>query len=244
MFAFMRKRREKTGSWRTWIKQKTFKPKLLEFLKWVCIDIYRTIKYGRGFREFGLTLYCGRQGAGKTIAIVEYLERMKVKYPKCMIVTNFFYSGQDKAMESWRDLLELRNGTDGIIFAIDEIHLDWNSNDWKDFPENLLTEVCQQRKQRIKIVASSQVYTRVVKQLREQAFDVVESRTLLGRWTFQRCFDAEDYNSVIDSVDKKNKMHRKWRRSFIQTDAIRQLYDTYRKIESMRSKTFIPRHER
>lgn len=161
-----------------------------------------------------------------------------------MIVTNFFYSGQDKAMESWRDLLELRNGTDGIIFAIDEIHLDWNSNDWKDFPENLLTEVCQQRKQRIKIVASSQVYTRVVKQLREQAFDVVESRTLLGRWTFQRCFDAEDYNSVIDSVDKKNKMHRKWRRSFIQTDAIRQLYDTYRKIESMRSKTFIPRHER
>lgn len=226
------------------VKETTFKPKLLEFIKWVLIDMYRVIKYGRHFREFGLTIYCGRQGGGKSISIVEYLERMRLKYPDALIVTNFGYQHQDREMQSWRDLLEVRNGLDGVIFAIDEIQNEYNSNDWKDFPEDLLKEITQQRKQRIKIIASSQVYTRVVKQLREQCFEVVECRTLAGRWTFQRCFDAEDYNTVIDNPEKKKRLHRKWRYNFVQTDMIRLLFDSYKKIESMRTKQFIPRHER
>lgn len=226
------------------IKEFTLKPKLLEFLKWVGIDIYRAVKYGRKFQEYGLTLYCGRQGAGKTIGMVEYLERMRVKYPKAIIITNFYYQHQTKPMSSWRDLLEVRNGEDGVIFAIDEIHLEYNSNDWKDFPENLLSEISQQRKQKIKIIASSQVFTRVVKQLREQAFDVVEARTIAGRWTFQRCFDTEDYLAAVDNPDKKIKLPRKWRRSFIMTDKLRELYDSYKKVEAMRSKGYIPRSER
>lgn len=232
------------SNWRQRVKETTYKPKLVEFLKWVLIDIYRAIKYGLNFREFGLTLYCGRQGGGKSVSIVEYLERMRVKYPKALIITNFGYEHQTQPMNTWRDLLCIRNGLDGVIFAIDEIQNEYNSNDWKDFPEDLLKEITQQRKQRIKIVASSQVYNRVVKQLREQCFEVVECRTLLGRWTFQRCFDAEDYNSVIDNPDKKKRLHRKWRYNFVQNDAIRLLFDSYKKIESMRNKEFIPRNER
>ncbi len=73
-------------------------------------------------------------------------------------------------MTSWRDFMEIRNGTKGVLFLIDEIHSEYSSKSWKDFPEELLSEISQQRKQRIKIVATSQIYSRVVKQLREQAF--------------------------------------------------------------------------
>jgi ATP-dependent Clp protease ATP-binding subunit ClpX len=234
----------KMGQFVDWLKSTRFRPKLLDFLKWVFLDVCFTLKRGKVFAEYGLTLYCGRQGGGKTISMVEYLERMRKKYPKALIITNFGYIHESCSMSSWRDLLEVRNGLDGVIFAIDELQNEYNSNNWKDFPEDLLREITQQRKQRIKIIASSQVFSRVVKQLREQCYEVVECRTVLGRWTFQRCFDAEDYNAVLDNPERKNKLFRKWRYSFVQSDSLRSLYDTYKKIERMRSTEFIPRHER
>jgi ATP-dependent Clp protease ATP-binding subunit ClpX len=96
-------------------------------------------------------------------------------------------------------LLDVRNGEDGVIFAIDEIHAEFSSNAWKDFPPELLREISQQRKQKVKIIASAQVFKDVAVQLRRQCFDVVECRTVGGRWTFQRCFDAEDYNAYVES---------------------------------------------
>lgn len=219
--------------------------KIGKFFYWVSIDIKYYIKTGKkAFKEFGLTMFCGRQGGGKTISMVEYLECMRNKYPKLIIVTNFGYKYETRPMKSWRDFTEIRNGLDGVIFAIDELQNEFSCTDWKDFPENLLMQITMQRKQRIKIVATSQVFTRVVKQLREQCYEVVECNTLLERWTFQRCFDAEEYNAVIENPDRKRKLRRKWRKSFVQDDYIRSLFDSYQVIEQMRQKQFIFRNER
>ncbi len=35
-----------------------------------------------GFPYHGLHMFCGRQGAGKTTAVVEFLLRMQLLYPK------------------------------------------------------------------------------------------------------------------------------------------------------------------
>lgn len=216
--------------------------KFLDFLRWKFVDIKN---YNcNEFKEFGLTLFSGPQGSGKTVSMVDYLERIRKKYPNCIIVTNFGYCHQDYEMNSWDDFFKYRNGTSGVVFAIDELQNEYSSSAWKDFPEQLLSEITQQRKQRIKIIASSQVYTRVVKQLREQCFEVVECCTLLSRWTFNKCFNAEDYNFVIDSLDKKNKLRRKWRRNFVQTDKLRALYDSYEKVERMKKMQFLPREFR
>ena len=218
--------------------------KIIQFIRWKIIDIRNVWKNGRQFEEYGLTIFCGRQGAGKTVAMTEYLERMRQKYPECIIITNYFYRGQDRELCGWQDFMNVRNGKKGVIFAVDEIQNEWSNDKWKDFPEFLLAEITQQRKQRIKIVATSQIFTRVVKQLREQTFEVVECYTLLGRWTFTKCFDAEDYNSIIDKPEKKLKLVRKWRRSFIQTDKLRGLFDSYAKIERLKKTKFIPRIDR
>lgn len=220
--------------------------KLFHFLYWLIKDMLYIAKNGRPFSEYGLTVYCGRQGYGKTVAMTEYLVRMKKKYPNCLIYTNYGYKLQDGEIKDWKDLLEIRNDEKGVIFAIDEIQNEWSSEKWKDFPEFLLKEITQQRKQKVKIVATSQVFKRVVKQLREQCFEVVECFTLAGRWTFTKCFDADEYNDIIDSNsrEKKQKMVRRWRRSFIQTNDFRELFDSYMKIERIKSTKYLPREAR
>ena len=220
--------------------------KLIDFLRWLLFDIFWFLCNGKFFKPFGLTVFVGRQGDGKTISMVEYLDRLKNEYPECIVVTNFNYIRQDLAFTNWRQFLEIRNDTKGVVFAIDELQNEYNCNNWKDFPEELLSVVTMQRKQRIKIIATTQVFTRVVKQLREQCYEVVECKTFLGRWTRQKCYDADDYNSLFDNPDPKRKFktRKKWRYSFIQSNYIRNLFDSYAVVESIKQKEFINRSER
>lgn len=224
--------------------EKNFFAKLAIFSYFAYQDIKFTIKFGKPFSEYGVSMYCGRQGYGKTVAMVEYLERMRKKYPNVKIVTNFGYVHETQPMEDWKDFYEIRNGSDGVIFAIDEIQNEYNSNKWKEFPESLLSEITQQRKQKVKIICSSQVYTRVVKPLREQTFDVIECRTLAGRWTFCKAFDSIEYESVHAQPMLKNKLRRSWRRNFVQNDKLRNLYNTEEKVKKMKNTEYIPRSER
>lgn len=221
-----------------------FWSKLFKFFYWKVRDFFYYRKHGRPFSEFGVTLYCGEQGAGKSMALVEYLERMRAIYPKALIYTNFGYIHQHGEFNDWKDFFVTRNGEDGVIFAIDELQNEFTSTDWKNFPPSLLSEITQQRKQRIKIVSTSQVYTRVVKPLREQTFEVVECYTFLERWVFTKAFNAKQYEAVVDNPMVKDKLKRRWRRNFVQDDKIRSLYDSYAKIEKMKNTEYLPASER
>ncbi len=216
--------------------------KIVDFIKYKIWDFKHYDK--DTFPEYGMTIFCGRQGDGKTTGMVEYLERMRMKYPKCLVITNFGYKHEHHSMTSWRDFFKYRNGKYGVIFAIDEFQNEYNSNDYKNFPEELLRQITQQRKQKIKIVATSQVFTRVVKQVREQCYEVVECKTLAGRWTFLKCFDADDYNMVIDDIEKKNRLRRKWRRNFVQTNALRDTFSSYDIVKKLEKMKFLDRKDR
>lgn len=219
--------------------------KYYDLLRWVLVDFLERDLHRGEFQEYGFTFFVGRQGAGKTISMVRYLEVMKERYPDCLVVANFDYYRADKIMTDWRDLLTIRNGTNGVIFAIDEIHSEYDSSKWKDIPEDLLSEISQQRKQRVKIIASAQFFTRVAKPLREQAVTVVNCNTFLGRFTTNREYDALDYACVVDNplvVMKRVKPLRK--SSFVQSDFLRGCYDTYAKVERMQKTEFISRAEK
>lgn len=225
---------------RTYIKNKFF-----DLFRWLLVDFLERDKHRGEFREYGFTFFVGRQGAGKTISMVRYLEVIKEQYPACKIITNFDYYRSDRIMTDWRDFLEIRNGKDGVIFAIDEIHSEYDSSKWNDIPEDLLSEISQQRKQRVKIIASAQFFTRVAKPLREQAVTVVSCNTFLGRLTTNREYDALDYACVVDNplvARKKIKPLRK--SSFVQSDFLRRCYDTYAKVERMQKTSFSPRSAR
>ena len=219
--------------------------KYFDLFRWLLIDFLERDLHRGEFSEYGFTFFVGRQGAGKTISMVRYLELVKERYPHCLIVTNFHYYRSDWIMTDWRDLLTIRNGTDGIVFAIDEIHSEYDSSKWNDIPENLLSEISQQRKQRIKIVATAQFFTRVAKPLREQAATVVSCSTWLKRLTRNKEYDALEYALIIDNpLVAKKKIRPLRKSSFVQSDFIRNSYDTYEKIERMKNTKFIPRSER
>lgn len=206
----------------------------LDFIRWKIYDLIMQIIKGKQFDLFGVTCYCGRQGSGKTIGIVEILERIRNRFPEAIICTNINYAKQDLALTSWLQLLYLRNGEKGVIFVIDEVQN--NGLDWTKFPETLMKVITMQRKQKIKIYLTSQVFKNVVIQLRRQCFDVVECKTILGRWSKQKCYDAEEYNNVIDNPtpEKKRRLLKKFKYSYIQSNRIRKLYDTNEIVDTLR----------
>lgn len=73
-------------------------------------------------------------------------------------------------------LKNIENGEYGVIYLIDELHLELNSLESKNIDIDVMTEISQQRKQRKHIVGTSQVYMRLAKPLREQIFNVVLCR--------------------------------------------------------------------
>lgn len=211
-----------------------------DFLRWKFVDFLYFLINGRRFNLFGVTIFCGEQGSGKTMALTEKLNQIVRDFPDCIICTNFGYQFQDFELYDWRQLLDIRNDDKGVVFAIDEIQNEFDNSKWQDFPDGLLSVITQQRKQKIKIYLTSQVYSRVVKQIREQCFEVVECKTFFGRWTREKCFYASDYNYLIDSSpEKKYKMPKKWKYSFIQSDFLRNCYDSYAVVEKMKNKDFI-----
>ncbi len=221
------------GKFVSWLKR------LALFIKYTVIDIKRDkelAKQGKKiFRAYGLTMFTGPQGSGKTIGMVDYVLNLKKEYPNCKLYSNFSIEGQDGRIKNLNELLTKRNGEDGIIFCIDEIQNEFSTAASRNFPETLLSTLTQQRKQRIHIVASSQVFTRVAKPIREQCFVVVDCRTFFNRWTRLRAYPADEYNSIIDSnsLDRKRKLHKVWKKSFIQTDELRNMYDTYQVVNRM-----------
>lgn len=217
---------------------------------WLCLPElvywwYKDIKsFDRSyFRPFGVYMFCGRQGAGKTMGLVYTLEEYRRRYPKAKIYTNMNYKYETAPLKGLTDLLDksLYNGTNGTIFVIDEIQNEFSCATSKDFPESLLQLVTMQRKQKIVILATSQVFTRVSKPLREQCFYVIDCFTFLGRYTRLKWFFSEDYNTYIDNPTPKNKlkMRKKRKACFVQTDRLRELYDSYSLVERLSREGFV-----
>lgn len=215
------------------LSQMMFITKLFLFLKLKFIDLINLLKSkNKPFNLYGLTIFCGMQGYGKTISMVEQLEYIRLNFPGVKICTNFGYINEDFPLTDWQQILTCRN-EDGIVFAIDEIQNEFDVYDVRNFSQRILRTITQQRKQKIKIYGTAQHFNRVSKPLREQTFEVVDCITLGGRWTFQKCFDAQEYNCTIENPDKRLKLRKKWRKNFVQTDEIRNLYDSYQVIKNM-----------
>ena len=215
--------------------------KLVKFIKYVSLDIYGNYKLRRAgykpFKDYGLRLYSGVQGSGKTMSMVHQLEIYRRDFPGLLIATNFGYINEDLPLTSLSEIpavskLARENGYSGVVIGWDEIQNDFD-NQTRNFPITILRTITQQRKQAIKILATSQVFTRVAKPIREQTFEVVQCSTIAGRWTFERFYDPIEFEYFIQNPDKKEKMNTKRKINFIQTNEIRNLYDSYAVIDSL-----------
>ncbi|GFP78555.1 hypothetical protein [Clostridium fungisolvens] len=235
----------KKKSIREFIKQHKF-PILIDLLKWVLIDIRRAIKFPRPPHYFGIHLVVGLYGQGKTMALTEYLDRLRKKHGHDIyIATNYYYHDEDFHITHWKDLVKTYDKT--IIFGYDEIQNDFNSRDYQNFPTELLTLLTQNRKGNGKqVVGTAQRYGRVDKVFRELSQYVWSCHTVFGRLTSVKQYDAEDYEMLLSTPDVKKRMRirpvKKWK--FVQDDEIRNHYNSYQMLESATSKEYITQTER
>ena len=195
------------------------------------------IKDPERFDRYGFWLYCGLMGSGKTVSMTEYIYRMKQKYPKLHIAGNFTHALLDETFQTWQDLIKIQNPLGvkyGVLIAFDEIHLTFASDNWKSAPDNLLEYISMGRKNHKQIIASSQVYNRVNKKLREQTNYIVECKTILNRWTFNKAFITEEYMVNADLKDSgRMKRDNSWKYNFVQTNHLRDLFDSYELIADL-----------
>lgn len=121
----------------------------------------------------------------------------------------------------------ISNCTTGVVYLIDELHLELNSLESKNIDIDIMTEISQQRKQRKKIIGTSQVYMRLAKPLREQIFDVVICRNFLNFIQFNKAINGET------AYEESGKLHCEVKkRSFYFHDPIMYgRYDTYAKMK-------------
>jgi len=193
---------------------------LVQFIRWKIYDF----RHPPEKRPYGITCYVGLPGRGKTLSLVEKLFEIKREFPKAKIFTNFGFVEQDGAIKDWHDLLDQENGSDGVVFGIDEVHELFNRKDWASMPPQMLSLFSQNRKHAKQFICTAQAYADIGIDLRRRCHFIIECNNFANRWILQRAFAPEDYKEFDGT---RSSRHRAWRRSFIASNAIYESYDTY-----------------
>lgn len=187
----------------------------------------------------GIICFCGEQGSGKTLSAVNYAYNLCKAYPKAVVCTNLSltwdlenevvpYSGPDQ-------MLALDNGDYGIVFLLDEMHIEFNSLESKGMDVHIFELVSQQRKSRKHIVGTSQVFGRLAKPFREQFKYAVCCDNYMGLLFRQQIFKA---TNVSSGEDITTKLMPRAVKMFIPCPADFGYYDTTQIIRRLRDHGF------
>lgn len=202
-------------------------------------NLFRSLAYKRNFKKEhptyfdpdGLLVFSGPQGSGKTLSAVQYCRKVLERYPNCIFVTNVQIDGlpettQVVEYDGLRCLSEINNGFEGVLYLIDELHLEFNSLESKSISIEEMTEFAQQRKQRKHIVGTSQVFMRLAKPLREQVKRIVLCQNFFGLVQHNQEIDGttahEEGGNLVASITGNY-----W---WFHTPALYSCYDTFAKM--------------
>lgn len=209
--------------------------------------IYRKVKDVRDSEVhlYGIYGYFGLPGKGKTMAMCHRLKELREQYGEDIyIMTNFCYNDEDFPFTTWKDLLKQYDKP--LVCAWDEVQNEFNSREFKSFPISLLTLLTQIRKSKgIQILYTAQRWHFVDKNFRSLSFGCYECNTVLGCFTITRMYDPVDYDNLCSNsdYDKRRKIHPIKTDSFIQTEELRDSYDSYKMLETAKSKEYMDREE-
>lgn len=206
------------------------------------VNIIKCIKYNRDYKKLhplefgasGISVYCGKQGSGKTLSAVNYCKNLLDIYPNCKFVTNTIVNGLNDDIEvipySTETLWSVNNDEFGVLYLIDEMHLEFNSLNSKNIPDSIFTEVAQQRKQRKHIVGTSQVFERLAKPFREQIDTFYMCHTFLKYIQILDVYDGSSISSLDGQVSKDMAIDKL---IFFHSPSMYLSYDTYFKIKGV-----------
>ena len=184
---------------------------------------------------YGIHLFCGRTGGGKNMTVNYLICQLREKYgDNVYIATNFNHKMADFKFIS---LEEINNDYDKpILFVIDESNTIFNSRKYKEFDFDFLRTLTHNRHKRKMIYCLTQDYNMLDISFRRLCLYVYQCKTRFHRLTIFKKYLVEDYEQLINekNVDKKRKIKPLQRISFVQTDDLRNMYDTFEMVEDLK----------
>ncbi len=185
------------------------------------------LKTNDGFPYAGMWIFSGQQGSGKTLLMMHMVKQIIEEYPKALIVSNIsIYGVPSIPYTGIEDFEKYKNGADGVIFVIDEIHILFNALESAKMPLSTMQVWAQNRKNRRLILGTSQRFNRVAKGVREQTTWNYEChRPLFNLIYSYRVLDGANYDEngkyVIEDEDDAP------RRSFyVPSVSVMRMYNT------------------
>lgn len=141
----------------------------------------------------GSRVYKGFQGSGKTLSMVHYTLKMLDDYPDCLCYSNISIDDDRvhyyNTPEQLQEILTINNGASGVLIVLDEAHLFWGRK--SGISLDVLTAISQQRKDRRRIVLSSQIWEELDISLRKQVKEIVQCNSILRTIIVNRVYDGE-----------------------------------------------------
>lgn len=203
------------------------------------------------FNGWGIHLYTGRFGAGKTSQMVATAYNLCLKYPQLHILTNINVQNfppytKILRLDTAEDILKAPKNT---LVLIDEIGTIFNSRDFSGgkcaVPKPLFQHLCQCRKRKMMILATVQRFNLLDKQIRDITADVT---ACVSHFKHPYCRLMTGYTYDIDEYEmySENKTYTPrvmYTKTFIQTNQRRQLYDTSQLVTMMLKKEYLSDEE-
>lgn len=161
-------------------------------IDWKSFTKHRTKDDKHAF-PIGSMVYVAFQGQGKTLSMCDYAFRVRKDFPDCLVYSNIKLYGIDYKFifsdEDVKEALSVQNGSKGVLVLLDEAHLYFGKK--TGIGLEVLTSISQQRKDRRRIVFSSQIWEELDISLRKQVKDIMKCRKIFGRFILINHMDGE-----------------------------------------------------
>lgn len=208
-------------------------PRLIDFLKWVLVDLQRP----RIFHPYGLFFYVGLPGTGKTMFLTYELEKLRKKYGSNIYIgTNYGYAHQDFEVNGYEDIIKLRDKPS--IIGYDEIQNDFDARNWANLDGAFSERITQSRKVNgLMILATAQRFGFVDKRLRELTHLVNKCNTILNRLTIATMYEPKMADKLEEGqYIEENQIKTRGIKYLVQTDKLRELYSSYKILENVKKR--------
>lgn len=200
------------------------------------------------FNYWGLHLYLGMFGGGKTISAVKRVYEICKRHKGVTVLTNLnlFNFPKDTTIIKLVNSRQILDLPDKSIVLIDEIGSIFNSRDFagskKSVPKPVYQLILQCRHRRITLFGTVQRWNLLDKQLRDIADTVTVCHSYLSdplcRYTTNSTYNAQEYDKWF--TNPLLPLRRTGYSAFVQTDDLRSKYDTIEMVEGMLEAEYVP----
>lgn len=210
-------------------------------------DVYHYFKEKQWerFGKFGIDMYIGMFGAGKTLTMTHEATQLYKRYgDNLRFISNYHLVDIPYIpLINFKQLVDLGDENDdslyvGTVVLIDEISTVLSHRNFSNFPLEMLSMLLQQRKRHIYIMCTAQRFFMVDKIWRSITTRAIDCNKI---WRFAnlKMYDAWDYEQAVNSSFLRAKRNGWW---FVR-DLDYNAYDTSEMISKSSAEDFISNEE-